>query len=133
MTDDATKSNGAKYGDVYRLIRTNTERVVNDLLAVMRHRREDAVDRQLQEAARGRDKRNETRITEVDFARLTEIKMSHSTGFAHALLHGAVEAFEDQKAGLTFLKGVIEAELLEMEEDASFARQATSFGSTAIN
>ena len=133
MTDDAIKSNSAKSGDVYRVIRTDTERVVNDLLAVMRHRREDAVDRQLRETSCGPDEHNETTMTEVDFARLTEIKMAHCTGFAHALLQGAVEAFEDQKAGLTFLKDLIEAELLEMEHDASFTRQATSMGSTAIN
>ena len=133
MTDDAIKFNSAKSGDVYRLIRTDTERVVNDLLAAMRHRREDAVDRQLREISCGPDQPNETTTTKVDFARLTEIKMAHSTGFAQALLQGAVEAFEDQKAGLTFLKSLVEAELLEMEQDACFARQATSMGSTAIN
>jgi hypothetical protein len=62
-----------------------------------------------------------------------EIRMSHSTGFAHALLQGAVDAFEDQKAGLQILKRLIEMELIEMDQDASFANQATSAGSTSIN
>jgi hypothetical protein len=127
------KSNEAFSGDSYRLIRIDTERVVNEFLAVMRRRREEAVDKYLQERRSGTATDSENPLTEADLATAMEIRMSHSTGFAHALLQGAVDAFEDQKAGLQILKRLIEMELIEMDQDASFANQATSAGSTSIN
>jgi hypothetical protein len=133
MSDDAEKSDSAFRDDLYKQVRTDTERIVNDLLAVMRNRRDDAVDRHLREGSSGTKKGVEKPDTEPDLARLFEIRMSHSTGFAHALLQGAVEAFEDQKAGLELLKRIIEVELVEMEQEARFVNQATSAGSTAIN
>jgi len=133
MPDYAEKSDSAFQGDLYRLVRFDTERIVNDLLAVMRNRREEAVDRHLRDGSFGTKLGIEKAGTEADLDKLTEIRMSHSTGFAHALLQGAVEAFEDQKAGLKLLKKIIEVEIVEMEQDACFVSRATSAGSTAIN
>lgn len=133
MPDEAKKSESAFRGDLYRLIRIDTERVVNDLLSVMRQRREDAVDRHLRESSHGARLGIDKALGESDLAKASEIRMSHSTGFAHAMLQGAVEAFEDQKAGLALLKSIIEVELVEMDQDASFVTQATSPGSSAIN
>jgi hypothetical protein len=133
MPDDAKNSSSAFRGDLYRLIRIDTERAVNDLLAVMRHRREEAVDRHLRDGSPGRPVAIGKPASEDELAAAVDIRMSHSTGFAHALLQGAVEAFEDQKAGLNLLKKLIEVELVEMEQEASFIDQATSPGSSAIH
>lgn len=133
MPDDAKKSNGTFGGEHYSQIRIDTEHAVNELLAVMRVRREEAVDRHLRDNSPDEEIDDGTATTEADSARLTEIMVSHSTGFAHALLQGAVEAFDDQTAGLKLLKRLIEAELVEMEQDANFGSQATSAGSIAIN
>jgi hypothetical protein len=59
--------------------------------------------------------------------------MSHAIGFAHALLQGAAEAFDNHKRGMEILKTLTEVELAEMSEDTNFARQATAAGSNAIN
>ncbi len=133
MPNDAEKKNSAFCGDIYKRVRTDTERVVNELLAVMRNRCEDAVERHQRDDPSDRTIGVEEPNSEADLTRLIEIRMSHSTGFAHALLQGAVEAFEDHRAGLELLKSIIEVELVEMEQDARFAGQATSAGSTAIN
>jgi hypothetical protein len=133
MPDDAKKSESAFRGDLYRVIRIDTERVVNEILSVMRQRREEAVDRHMRESSHGARLGLEKTLSESELAKVIEIRMSHSTGFAHALLQGAVEAFEDQKAGLALLKSIIEVELVEMDQDASFVTQATSAGSSAIN
>jgi hypothetical protein len=133
MPDEDGKSKDTFSGDSYRLMRIDTERIVNELLAVMHRRREDAVDRYLHKRHSGTATDGDSNLTEADLATAMEVRMSYSTGFAHALLQGAVEAFEDQKAGLQILKRLIEMELLEMDQDASFANQATSAGSTSIN
>jgi hypothetical protein len=130
MTDGDRKPDGA---DLYRLIRTDTERVVNEFLAVMRHRREESVEAHLRERRNAAPTDDGPLLTESDLAAALEIRMSHSAGFAHALLQGAVEAFDDQKSGLQILKRLVDLELAEMDQDASIARQATSVGSTAIN
>ena len=133
MPDDAKKSDSMFRGELYKRVRIDTERVVDGLLAVMRDRRQEAVDQHLREGPFGTKLGIEKAGTEADLAKLIEIRMSHSTGFAHALLQGAVEAFEDQTAGLKLLKKIIEVELVEMEQDARFVSQATSAGSGAIN
>ena len=130
MTDGDRKPDGA---DLYRLIRIDTERVVNEFLSVMRRRREEAVDAHLRECRPAAPTDAGPLLTDDDLAAALEIRMSHSTGFAHALLQGAVEAFDDQKSGLQILKRLVDMELAEMDQDASIARQATSVGSTAIN
>jgi len=133
MPDDATESKRVLGADFYALIRTDTERVVDELLAAMRIRREKAVDEHLRNRLSGTKTGSEPVATPVELARLSEIRISHSTGFALALLQGAVEAFENQKAGLNLLKRLIDAELVEIEQDADFASKATSAGSPAIN
>jgi hypothetical protein len=133
MPDEAKKSNVDFRGDLYRLIRTDTERNVNELIAALLSRREAAVDRHRRERFSNPKRGAEPTITEADLTKLIEIRMSYSTAFAHALLQGAVEVFEDQKSGLQLLKRLIEMELVEMEQDAGFLSRATSPGSTAIN
>lgn len=133
MPDDATELKSAMGADYYELIRTDTERVINELLAVMRNRRETAVDEHLENRLCGTKMGSERADSAVDSARLNEIRTSYSTGFALALLQGAVEAFENEREGLEFLKRLIEAELVEMEQDAKFSSKATSAGSTTIN
>ena len=133
MPEDSKKSERAICDDIYRLIRIETERAVGELLSVMRNRSEDAVDRYMRTGSPDAVSGDEAALTESDLDRITEIRMSHSTAFAHALLQGAADAFEDHKAGLTLLKRLIEVELTELEQDASFVNQATSAGSNAIN
>jgi hypothetical protein len=133
MSHDVTESKSPLGTDFYELIRTDTERVINELLAVMRNRRETAVDEHLRNRSFGTKTGNETAVSAVDSARLNEIRTSHSTGFALALLQGAVEAFENERAGLELLKRLIEAEIVEMEQVTRFANKATSAGSPTIN
>ena len=133
MPRDAKRPAAAGHDDLYRLIRTDAERIVNELLAVMRKRREHAVDAHMRESAPIGKKGIRAPISEADAHKLEAITMSHATGLAHALLQGAVEAFEDQEEGLKLLKEIIESELVEIEQEASFVSQATSRGSTAIN
>ena len=133
MPRDAKRPAAADHDDLYRLIRTDAERIVNELLAVMRKRREHAVDAHMRESAPIGKKGIRAPISEADAHKLEAITMSHATGLALALLQGAVEAFEDQEEGLKLLKEIIESELVEIEQEASFVSQATSRGSTAIN
>lgn len=133
MSDDASKPCGPDRSELYVTVRTDTERVVNELLTVMRNRREDATQRHMDQecSADNSDGSSATADTESD--PLMDIKMSYSSGFAHALLQGAVEAFDDPETGLRLLKRIIETELFEMEQAAEFVSQATAPGSTAIN
>jgi len=133
MPDDGTESKSALGADYYEMIRTDTERVINELLAVMRNRREKAVDEHLENRLCGTNTGSERAVSAVDSARLNEIRSSYSTGFALALLQGAVEAFENEREGLELLKRLIEAEIVELEQDMEFASKATSAGSPAIN
>lgn len=130
MTDDDRKPDGA---DLYRLIRIDTQRVVDEFLAVMRNRREESVKAHLRDCRTGAPADGDIILTEGDLAAALEIRMSHSTGFAHALLQGAVEAFDDQKSGLQILRRLIELELAELDQEATIARQATTVGSPTIN
>lgn len=120
-------------GETYRLIRVATERVVNELLAAMRDKREGEVVAHLRERRSSIERRVGKPLSDADLATVMEIRMSHSSGFAHALLQGAVEAFDDQKAGFQLLKRLIEVELADMDAEANLVHQATCPGSRAIN
>ena len=133
MPEDPKKPERALCDDIYRLIRVDTERAVNRLLTAMRDRSDDAVNRYMGVGVEETDNDDEAALTEADLDRITEIRLSHSTAFAHALLQGAADAFEDHKAGLTLLKRLIDVEITELEQEASFVGQATSPGSSAIN
>lgn len=121
--------------EIYRAIRFDTERAVDKLVTAMRDRSDDAVDRYMRmgEAESDSEASDEPVLTKDDLDTVRDIRLTHSTAFAHALLQGAADAFEDPKAGLTLLKRLIDIELTEMEQDASFVRKATSTGSNAIN
>lgn len=133
MPDDSKKAEDAFCDDVYRLIRIDTERSVNKLLTDLRDRSEDAVDGYMRDEADDDSPENEAELTEADIERIGAIRLSHSMAFAHALLQGAADAFEDHKTGLALLKRLIDVELAELEQDARFVHQATSPGSNAIN
>jgi hypothetical protein len=79
------------------------------------------------------DDAEEPTLTEADLEKISDIRLTHSTAFAHALLQGAADAFEDHKAGLSLLKRLIDVEIAELEQEARFVRDATSNGSKAIN
>ena len=135
MPGNSNKSDQALCDEIYRLIRTNTERAVSKLLVNLRDSSEDAVDQYMRvgKADTEISSGNEPELTEEDLEKIVEIRLSHSAAFAHALLQGAADAFEDQKAGLTLLKQLIDVELTELDQDASFVDRATSRGSAAIN
>lgn len=133
MPDDSKKAERVICDDIYRLIRIDTERRVDKLLTVLRDRSEDAVDRYMQDGAVADGCEDEAELTEADIGRIAAIRLSHSMAFAHALLQGAADAFEDHKTGLTLLKRLIDVELVELEQEARFVHQATSPGSNAIN
>ena len=133
MPDDRKKSKTDFRVDYYGLIRCDTEHIVQELLAVMRDRRDESIDRYLRDNRTGAKTRVRTAISETESAKLEEIMLSHSTGFAHALLEGALEAFDDREVGLKLLKELIDVELAEVEQDATFRSRATSAGSFAIN
>jgi hypothetical protein len=133
MPDDDEKTARARRDDIYRLIRIDTERAVDRLLTVLRNRSDDAVDQYMRAGETNSDTGDEAGLTETDVDRIAEIRLSHSMAFAHALLQGAADAFEDHKTGLTLLKRLIDVELTEIEQDARFVGQATTTGSNAIN
>jgi hypothetical protein len=120
---------------IYRVVRYDTERAIGRLVTAMRDRSDDAVDRyrRLDGAEHDPEADDEAVLTEDDLDALRVIRLTHSTAFAHALLQGAADAFEDHKAGLVLLKRLIDIELTELEQDASFCQKATSTGSNAIN
>ena len=119
--------------DIYRLTRIDTERAVDKLLTIVRNRSDDAVDRYMRVGEMQPDPCDEAVLTAADVDRIAEIRLSHSMAFAHALLQGAADVFEDHRTGLALLKGLIEVELTELEQEARFVRQATTAGSNAIN
>ena len=116
---------------IYRAVRHDTGRAVDKLVAAMRDCRDEAVDRFVR--ADDADCDDDPVITKDDMDAIRAIRLTHSTAFAHALLQGAVDAFEEPSAGLKLLKRLIDIELTELEQDASFAQKATSVGSSAIN
>ena len=133
MADNSDKTARARCDDIYRSIRIDTERAVNRLLTVLRERSDHAVDRFMHVGEVDSSADDEPVLTEADMDRITEIRLSHSMAFAHALLQGAADAFEDQKTGLALRKRLIDVELTEIEEDARFSGKATTGGSKAIN
>ena len=133
MADKSDKTARARCDDIYRSIRIDTERAVNRLLTALRERSDHAVDRFMRVGEVKSEAEGEPVLTEADMDRISEIRLSHSMAFAHALLQGAADAFEDHKTGLTLLKRLIDVELTELEEDARFSGQATTGGSNAIN
>jgi len=122
---------------IYRAVRHDTERAVDKLVAAMRDCSDDAVDRFVRTNDADCDpdpgSGDDPVITQEDMDSIRAIRLTHSTAFAHALLQGAADAFEEPKAGLALLKRLIDIELTEMEQDAKFAQKATSAGSSAIN
>ena len=135
MPENLNKADQARCNEIYRLVRSNTERAVNRLLVSLRDLSDDAVDEYMRvgKAETEISSGNEPELTEEDLEKIVEIRLSHSAAFAHALLQGAADAFEDQKAGLTLLRQLIDVELTELDQDASFVDRATSPGSPAIN
>lgn len=133
MPDDSKDAGRARRDDIYRLIRIDTERAVNRLLTSMRERSDDAVDQYMGSGGVETDDAEEPTLTEADLEKISDIRLTHSTAFAHALLQGAADAFEDHKAGLSLLKRLIDVEIAELEQEARFVRDATSTGSKAIN
>jgi hypothetical protein len=133
MPDESEKTVRARCDDIYRLIRIDTERAITKLVTALRDRSDDAVDRYMHVAGVDSDDGDDSEPTEAELDRITEIRLSHSMAFAHALLQGAADAFEDQKTGLTLLKRLIDVELTELEQDACFVQEATTAGSNAIN
>lgn len=135
MPGNSDKPERALCDEIYRVIRFDTERAIDKLVTAMRDRSEDAVDRymRLGEADQDPDGGDEPVLTEDDLDTVRDIRLTHATAFAHALLQGAADAFEDHKAGLTLLKRLIDAKLIELEQDAVFRQKATSAGSSAIN
>jgi len=133
MPDDDEKAARARRDDIYRLTRIDTERAVDRLLTVLRNRSDEAVDQYMRMGERNSDSGGDATLTETDADRISEIRLSYSMAFAHALLQGAADAFEDHKTGLSLLKRLIDVELTELEQDARFAGQATTAGSNAIN
>ena len=133
MPEDSDKTVRARCDDIYRLVRIDTERKVTKLVTSLRDRSDDAVDRYMRDGDGDLDICDESEPTDADLDRITEIRLSHSMAFAHALLQGAADAFEDHKTGLTLLKRLIDVELTEMEQEACFVQQATTAGSNAIN
>lgn len=135
MPGDSDTPERALCDEIYRVIRFDTERAIDKLVTAMRDRSEDAVDRYMRfgEADQDPDGGDEPVLTEDDLDTVRNIRLTHSTAFAHALLQGAADAFEDHKAGLTLLKRLIDAELVELEQDATFLQKATATGSNAIN
>lgn len=133
MPEDPKDAEGALCDDIYRLIRIDTERAVNKLLHLMRDRSDAAVDRYMGVGKANMDAGDEAALTEAEVGRIMAIRLTHSTAFAHALLQGAADAFDDHKAGLRLLKRLIDVELTELEQEAEFVGRATSDGSNAIN
>jgi len=133
MPGESEKTVRARCDDIYRLVRIDTERAIAKLITALRDRSDDAVDRYLHAAGADSDAGEDSEPTEAELDRITEIRLSHSMAFAHALLQGAADAFEDQKTGLTLLKRLIDVELTELEQDACFVEEATTAGSSAIN
>lgn len=133
MPDDSTKRERAVYDNIYRLTRIDTERAVDKLVSAMRDRTEEAIEPHRRSREIDADANVESALTEAALNRIANIRLSYSTAFAHALLQGAADAFEDHKAGLTILKRLIDVELAELEQDENFLRLATSYGSNAIN
>jgi hypothetical protein len=133
MPDESEKTVRARCDDIYRLIRIDTERTIAKLVTALRDRSDDAVDRYMHAVGVDSDAADEPEPTEAELDRITEIRLSHSMAFAHALLQGAADAFEEQKTGLTLLKRLIDVELTELEQDACFVEEATTEGSNAIN
>ena len=133
MPDDTEKTAPAWRDDIYRLTRIDTERAVDRLLTVLRNRSDDAVDQYMRVGETKPDTCDEAELTEGDVERIAEIRLSHSMAFAHALLQGAADAFEDHKTGLALMKRLIDVELTELEQEARFTQQATTAGSNAIN
>jgi hypothetical protein len=133
MPDESKKTVRARCDDIYRLIRIDTERTVAKLVTALRDRSDDAVDRYRHAAELDAVAGDDFEPTDAELDRITEIRLSHSMAFAHALLQGAADAFEDQKTGLTLLKRLIDVELTELEQDACFVEEATTAGSNAIN
>ena len=132
MADADSKAANAFTGDLYRTVRDDTLHWVKKLLSAMRDRREKEV---CDELAEFRDAGSSagTSLTQPELDHIFEVRMAHSAGFAHALLEGAIEAFEDRKTGVESLKRLIEFELSELDREAAFAGQATVAGSRAIH
>ena len=133
MPDELDKISDALEPDLYSSTRADTERLVNDLLAELYYRRRMAVRRHLRDWKPPDEAVSGDAVGEAKIASLIELKMSLSLGFAHALLKGAIEAFDDEMKGLMLLKHAVESELVELKERARFDSRATSSGSRSVN
>jgi hypothetical protein len=137
MPGKPAKSERALCDAIYRAVRHETERAVDKLVVAMRDCSDDAVDRFVRaddaDCEPDPGSGDDPVMTQEDLDSIRAIRLTHSTAFAHALLQGAADAFEEPKAGLTLLRRLIDIELTELEQDASFAQKATSAGSSAIN
>lgn len=135
MSGISDKPDRALCDEIYRVVRFDTERTIDRLVTEMRDRSDEAVDSYIyvDEAEHDPEGGDDPVLTAADLDAVRAIRLTHSTAFAHALLQGAADAFEDHKAGLRLLKRLIDIELAEVEQDASFVQKATSTGSKAIH